>query len=417
MTGPAARRALARWFWVSGACAVLLSVARDHARAEASNSTTPPSAGSASGALDCRPGPGVRLERVGQGFERPVLLLSPPGEDRLFVVEQGGRIRPVDGGGPGPKDLLDLRDRVAQRGSERGLLGAAFHPRWAENGRLFVHYSDARDGRTVIAEYRPDAAEPRTERRLLEVQQPYANHNGGTITFSPKDGRLYVLLGDGGSGGDPENRAQNPATPLGKILRLDVDSPPASGHGYVVPPDNPFVGVRGAVAEIWALGVRNPWRGSFDPVTGDLWFGDVGQNAWEEIDRLPAGLAGANFGWRVREGRHCFSPQQGCREQGFIEPVVEHAAGKPCNSITGGAVYRGACVPDLQGLYLYSDFCQNDLRAVRADGRDGYAPVILPIRDPPPLQGVSSFGVDGRGELYVLSYMDGSIHRFMPGSP
>lgn len=381
---------------------------------------TPSPAGSSAGPAAVSPGPacraggGVRLVPFATGFEAPIFLTSAPGDPRIFVVEQGGRVRPIEGGRSGPTDLLDLRGEVKREGSEQGLLGFAFHPQFAQNGRLFVHYSDERDGHTVIAEYRvpPGGHEVSgKERRILEVPQPYSNHNGGTIAFSPRDGFLYILLGDGGAGGDPHEHGQNVGSLLGKVLRIGVDG----AEPYEVPKDNPFVGIGGAKPEIWALGVRNPWRGSFDPATGDLWLGDVGQASWEEIDRLPHGASGLNLGWRIREGMHCYKPREGCRESGFLAPVVEHAAAQPCNSITGGGVYRGTCVPALSGTYLYSDFCHNDLRSLVPDGAGGWRAQPLIVADGPQLQGVSSFGTDAAGELYVLSYQDGAVYRFEGG--
>ncbi|HLE83002.1 MAG TPA: PQQ-dependent sugar dehydrogenase, partial [Thermoanaerobaculia bacterium] len=300
----------------------------------------------------------IALEPVASGFDRPVgIVPAGDGSGRLFVVEQSGAVRVLRAGALLPAPFLDLSGQVSCCG-ERGLLGLAFHPRFPADGRLFVDYTDAA-GDTRIVEYRvsaadPDRADPGSARPLLAVAQPFPNHNGGALAFGP-DGFLYVGLGDGGSGGDPLNHAQNPASLLGKVLRLDVDRAEA-GLAYGIPPGNAlFPGTPGARPEIWALGLRNPWRFAFDRETGDLFIGDVGQNRVEEIDLLPPGSAGANLGWRLKEGTGCFQPAAGCELPGLVDPILEYSHAEGC-SVTGGYRYRGAAVAALAGVYLYGDF-------------------------------------------------------------
>ncbi|MEO8354767.1 MAG: PQQ-dependent sugar dehydrogenase, partial [Chloroflexota bacterium] len=279
------------------------------------------------------------------GLQRPVDLQAD-GSGRLFVIEKPGHIRILQDGQLLDQPFLDITDRVGSRGNEQGLLGLAFHPQYAENGRFFVNYTN-NNGDTVLARFQvstdPNSADPNTELKLLGVDQPFANHNGGGLAFG-SDGYLYAGLGDGGSAGDPMGNGQNTKTLLGKILRLDVDS----AEPYVAPSDNPFGN------EIWAYGLRNPWRLSFDRVTGDLYIGDVGQGAWEEIDFLAAGSAGgANFGWDFREGAHDY---EGGGPEGLIDPVAEYSHPEGGCSVTGGYVYRGS-MPEWNGIYLYGDYC------------------------------------------------------------
>ena len=373
----------------------------------------------AGASVACTPTSGrdLALRPVVRGLVRPVLVSAPAGDPRLWVVEQDGRIRVFDPGSGGVETFLDISSAVATRNPEQGLLGLAFHPRYAETGRFFVNYSDVRKGATVVAEYRVDASDPNravpTEKRLLRVDQPYGNHNGGHLAFGPKDGFLYVGLGDGGSGGDPQGNGQNLDTLLGAMLRLDVDS---TDEGYTSPATNPFVGTEGARAEIWAWGLRNPWRYAFDPSNGDLYIGDVGQNAVEEIDWQPGSSAGGeNYGWSVHEGTACFGGDPRCGDAGLTPPVVDLDARPPCNSITGGEVYRGRCLPDLAGTYFWSDYCHDYVRSVEmSEGRatrhedwTGLDP------DGDLLSGVSSFGVDGSGELYVVSHRNGIVYRLV----
>ena len=273
---------------------------------------------------------------VEHNFSQPVFLTASPDQtDRLFVVEQGGRILILTRGQRNPFPFLDIAQQLST-GGERGLLGLAFHPHYSANGRFFVNYTRAQDGATVIAEYRvssdPDRADPHETIRLV-IPQPYGNHNGGMIAFGP-NALLYIGMGDGGSGGDPDNRAQNRESLLGKFLRIDVDGPPP----YRIPPDHPFVGQQGQ-PEIFALGLRNPWRFSFDRHTGELWAGDVGQDSWEEIDVIKKGK---NYGWRLLEGTHCFNPITNCElAKNVVPPVTEYRHEQGRCSVTGGYVYRG----------------------------------------------------------------------------
>jgi glucose/arabinose dehydrogenase len=292
--------------------------------------------------------------------------------------------------------FLDMTDRV-RYGGEQGLLGLAFHPAYKQNGRFVVNYVRRSDGSTVIAEFQvspnPDRSQT-TEKQLLVVAQPYPNHKGGMVEFGP-DGFLYIALGDGGSGGDPGNRGQNRNELLGKLLRIDVDH----GTPYAVPKDNPFAS-GGGRPEIFAYGLRNPWRFSFDRQTGELWAADVGQDAWEEIDIVQRG---GNYGWRILEGSHCFLPREGCARDGLIPPVAEYGHDKGRCSITGGYVYRGSRLPALRGAYLYGDFCSGEIFALVK----GIQQTLLAtgIR-------IASFGQDQEGELYVVGH-GGTIHRIV----
>jgi glucose/arabinose dehydrogenase len=329
------------------------------------------------------------------GLESPVYVThAGDGSGRLFVVEQTGVILIIRAGRLLPRPFLDIRGRVIA-GGEMGLLSVAFHPQYARNGRFFVNYTaDGASLRTVIAEYRVSAADANVAepagRVLLEIAQPYRNHNGGLNLFGP-DGMLYIGMGDGGSGGDPHNNGQRLDTLLGKLLRIDVDG----AAPYRVPPDNPFVGRSGARGEIWAYGLRNPWRFSFDRTTGRLFLADVGQNQWEEIDLIQKG---GNYGWRTMEGAHCFNPPDGCSRTGLILPIAEYGREGGC-SITGGYLYRGGRIRDLVGRYLFGDYCSGTLWALRDDGGRWVRESLLDtgLR-------INSFGEDQAGELYVVDH-------------
>lgn len=336
----------------------------------------------------------------------------PDGSRRAVVVEQAGRVRLLSLASPpsGAELFLDISDRVSTQGNEEGLLGLAFDPDYAHNGRFYVHYSATNPRRSVISRFVADAAagraDPASEQVVLEVGQPFSNHNGGMIDFGP-DGYLYVALGDGGSGGDPQGNGQNLATLLGSILRIDPGRGGAR-QGYSVPNDNPFVGrpATEALTEIWAYGFRNPFRFSFDRSTGELWAGDVGQNAWEEVNVV---TKGGNYGWNVMEGAHCYRSTP-CDMSGLIPPVVEYPTREPGCAVTGGYVYRGASIPGLAGVYLYADFCSGIIWGLRRiDGRVVAARQLLDTD----LQ-ISSFGQDLAGELYITAF-DGRVYRIAGG--
>jgi glucose/arabinose dehydrogenase len=352
----------------------------------------------------------VALQDVATGLALPLYLTAPPGDPRLFIVEKGGAIRVVANGALLPAPFLDLTGRVST-GPEQGLLGLAFDPAYATSGRFYVHYTDPA-GTTTLSSFRvsaasPDQADPASETVLLTAEQPFDNHNGGQILFGP-DGFLYLGLGDGGGGGDPGGRGQSLADLLGDILRVDV----GDGTGYTVPPDNPFVGTVGARPEVWSYGLRNPWRFSFDPATGDLYIADVGQNAWEEVDVATAASGAGratNFGWNATEGRHCFA-DPGCDPAAYALPALEYSHAEGC-SITGGYVYRGAAIPALQGHYFYGDYCSGWVRSFRYQDGQATEPHQWPTLAPG--GPVTSFGQDAQGELYVLT-AEGRVSRIVP---
>jgi glucose/arabinose dehydrogenase len=319
------------------------------------------------------------------------------GSGRLFVVDKGGAIWIVSDGKRAEAAFLDIGSKVS-RGSEQGLLGLAFHPGYPGDPRFYTDYTDVK-GNTVVSEWRvsgdPNRADPGSERVLLRVDQPYPNHNGGDAVFGP-DGYLYITLGDGGSGGDPHRNGQKLTTLLGKILRIDVDHP-SDGRPYGIPADNPFLDEAGARPEIYVTGVRNPWRIAFDRATGDLWIGDVGQNAFEEIDVVRAGSGGGqNFGWNPMEGFHCFPSGKSCAIDGLTPPVTEYGHGLGC-SVTGGVVYRGTAHPALVGAYLFSDYCSGTIWAIDAATNEVRTPPIVAESH----RSISSFGADEAGEVYV----------------
>ncbi len=334
-------------------------------------------------------------------FSKPIFLTASPDEsNRLFVVEQDGRVLIIKGISVLPEPFLNINEKLST-GGERGLLGLAFHPSFSSNGRIFVNYTRAKDRATVIAEYHvssnPDQATQK-ESILLIIPQPYGNHNGGMIAFGP-DGYLYIGMGDGGSGGDPNNYAQNNNELLGKFLRIDVDQ----SRPYGIPSDNPFVKEEGR-SEIFAWGLRNPWRFSFDRETGELWAGDVGQNDWEEIDVIQKGK---NYGWRLLEGKHCFNPESGCRTtDNLVDPVTEYDHSSGQCSVTGGYVYHGTKIPALQGTYIFGDFCTGTIWGYKKE----IAQTLLTTD-----QQISSFGEDQGGELYVVGF-GGSIFRMTPNT-
>ncbi len=338
-----------------------------------------------------------------RGFQQPLdIQHAGDGSNRLFVVERGGRIRIIENDLVLNEPFLDISKKVRTSGSEQGLLGLAFHPGYRENGTFFINYTDV-NGNTVVARYQvsgnANQADPKSEAVLLHIAQPYGNHNGGGVAFGP-DGFLYIGLGDGGSADDPKGNGQNLQTHLGSILRIDVDG----GETYVVPADNPFLKGEG-LPEIWAYGLRNPWRFSFDSLTGDLYIADVGQDEWEEIDFLPAGSpGGANFGWNFMEGTHVFvlEPPESV---GVIAPVAEYNHDDGC-SVTGGQVYRGAALPEWQGIYLYGDFCSGQIWGLlQVDGVWQSQSLFFTGAM------LSSFGAGEDGTLYYADYNTNAIYR------
>jgi glucose/arabinose dehydrogenase len=378
--------------------------------------TTPPAspgpAGSPPASSPARPaafdaaGAAIRLEPFLRRLDAPLYLTDAgDGTGTLYVVEQAGRILAVSADGRQLGVFLDIRGRVLS-GGERGLLGLAFHPDYERNGRFFVNYTArAGNGDTIVSEFRragPVRADPASERVLLRIDQPFANHNGGWVDFGP-DGFLYIGTGDGGSAGDPMNNGQRLDTLLGKILRIDVDR----GRPYAIPPGNPFVSRAGARPEIFDYGLRNPWRASFDRVTRDLFIGDVGQASREEIDVHPASARpGLNFGWRVMEGSSCFRASS-CDQRGLTLPVAEYRTSEGC-AVTGGYVYRGSRYPSLVGGYFFADFCNGRIHVLSAaDALRG------PVRHRTLLDtelSIASFGEDEQGELYVVD-LGGSVWR------
>lgn len=365
-------------------------------------------------------------------FKRPVCTAVPPdGSGRIFLVEQNGRILilPSDRTDRETELFLDISDRQPLVSNEEGLLGFDFHPRFQENGKCYLYYSQQKPRRSVVSEIRisnddPAKADLSTERILMEIPQPFGNHNSGPIVFGP-DGYLYIALGDGGSANDPHGNGQNLTTLLGSVLRIDVDS--KTGElPYGIPPNNPFAGqADGIRGEIWAYGFRNPWRMSFDRKTGELWLGDVGQNKWEEVNLV---VKGGNYGWNAREGFHTFAEQKGIAVN-HIAPVIEypHAPGMPDQliehgiglSITGGFVYRGQKIPELEGVYVYADYIIGMIWGLQYRkgklSRHGVlvdAPLEPRIEKKPVIRAIAGFGEDSAGELLILAF-DGRIYEFV----
>ncbi len=339
----------------------------------------------------------VQLELVAEGFDQ-LVDIAHAGDGRLFVVEKPGVIRIIDSSRQVvASPFLDIRARVGDNGSERGLLGLVFHPDYAENGYFYVNYTnvagDTRISRFSVNASNPDAAEAGSEVILLAVDQPFANHNAGDLAFGP-DGYLYIGLGDGGAAGDPVNAGQTRQTFLGKMLRIDVDQ----GEPYAIPDDNPFAMTDETLDEIWALGLRNPWRFSFDRLTGDLWIADVGQEAWEEINLQPADSPGGeNYGWRCYEGDFPYNTADCAAASSFTYPVFSYSHNVGC-SITGGFVYRGTDFPDLEGIYFYGDYCTGDIFGLQANSGGGWqSQKLADFQD----FDLVTFGEDYRGELYA----------------
>ncbi len=342
-------------------------------------------------------------------FDRMVNMAYPDdGTNRLFLVLQPGQVMVFlnEQNATSASTFLDIELQVNDRGNEEGLLGLAFDPDYAGNGFFYVYYSASSPRRSIISRFSvspddPNTADDDSEHIILEVPQPFANHNGGQVVFGG-DGYLYIGLGDGGSRNDPRLNGQDPSTLLGTILRIDVSTLDSDG-AYTIPSDNPFFGQGGGVrAEIWAYGLRNPWRFTFDRETGDLWAADVGQNRFEEVDIIKPGR---NYGWNIMEGFHCFQPSNGCNQEGLELPIIEYGRDGGC-SVTGGYVYRGSRLPSLFGAYVYGDFCTGKIWALRYDSNQVTEQRLLIDSD---LQ-ISSFGEDQSRELFILAF-DGRIYR------
>jgi glucose/arabinose dehydrogenase len=357
----------------------------------------------------------IRLVLRASGLSNPVYVASArDGTGRLFIVEQSGRIRIYKDGRILSTPFLSITSQVS-RGYEQGLLGLAFHPSFKTNRKLYVNFTNA-DGDTIIREYRASSTNPNvvatsTARHILKIAQPYDNHNGGMLAFGP-DGYLYIGAGDGGSGGDPGNRAQRTDTLLGKMLRIGINSS-TSTKNYRTPSTNPYIG-RDGRNEIWQIGLRNPWRFSFDRANGNMWIADVGQGNWEEVNRAVHTSSGPgrgiNWGWKVLEGFHCYSPSTGCNTSGKTPPVLEydHSSGR-C-SVTGGYVYRGAKIPALRGGYVFADYCSGEIWVVTATASSPASKARLLDTSAT----ISSFGEGGTGELYVLDRGGGRLYAILP---
>ena len=359
----------------------------------------------------------LALELIEDGFDTPVYVCSAPQDaSTLFVLEKEGRLRVLQQGKPREADLIDLTKKIDDR-SERGLLGMAWHPDFPTKPMVYLHYSDL-EGSTVIASFRVDPetwiADPTSEEILLQVEQPWSNHNGGMIEFGPRDGYLYIGLGDGGAAADPNDAGQDGQTLLGKILRIDVGRSEGE-RAYGIPEDNPFVENPDFLDEIWAYGCRNPWRFCFDPVNNDLFIGDVGQNKWEEIHWVAgSSKGGENYGWRIKEGTHEFKESAHAHGDPLVEPIHEYGRRGGHCSVTGGFVYRGKKMPWLQGHYFYADLCSGAVGTFRVE--DGKAADRVnrteELREGAKLTSPVSFGVDCDQEMYVVS-MDGALFRIV----
>jgi glucose/arabinose dehydrogenase len=353
---------------------------------------------------------GYAWEPVVTGLNLPVDIQNAgDGSGRLFIVEKSGRILILQNGQLLSTPFLDIQARVDSRGTEQGLLGLAFHPNYAQYGTFFVNYIDL-NGNTVIARFHvstgdPNWADPSSEVDILRIHQPYPNHNGGGLAFGP-DGMLYAGLGDGGSEGDPNRTGQNLGTLLGKLLRINVNS----GATYGIPPDNPFA-AGGGQPEIWVFGLRNPWRFSFDRLTGDLYIADVGQDKWEEVDFIPAGTPGGlNFGWSYYEGLHPYQDQPPVNAT-FTWPVAEYSHADGC-AVTGGYVYRGVSLPEWRGVYFFGDYCSGTVWGlIHSNGNTFQMKTLFQTG-----ARITTFGLDEAGEIYLVDYGSGTLLRLMKRS-
>ena len=351
-------------------------------------------------------GAGISLGKIVATVEKPTHIThAGDGNERLFIVEQEGRIVIVKDGVQLKTPFLDIRDRVGCCG-ERGLLSVAFPPGYQQKQYFYIYYTD-RSGNTVVARFHtakdPDRANPSSEEATLTADQPFSNHNGGQLAFGP-DGFLYIALGDGGAANDPFGNGQKMSTFLGKLLRIDVEG---EKRPYAVPSSNPFLGKKGIRSEIWAFGLRNPWRFSFDRTTGDLFIADVGQNKYEEVNVQPASSKGGeNYGWNRMEGLHCFRSKK-CDMTGLVLPVAEYDHGSGC-SVTGGMVYRGSAIANLAGVYLYGDYCTGRIWGMRTAGERWLSSELLDTD-----LSISTFGEDEAGELYVADHGSGNIYQII----
>jgi glucose/arabinose dehydrogenase len=353
----------------------------------------------------------VTLEPYVDGLTAPLgIATAGDGSGRMFVAEQGGRIRIVRDGALAATPFLDIGSEITT-GGERGLLGVVFHPRYPDDPRVFVDYTDGQGDTQVssftVSSSNPDVLDPASETRILHVEQPFANHNGGSLVFDDA-GKLLIGMGDGGSGGDPHGNGQSLQTRLGKILRIDVDGTDGD-RAYRIPPDNPYADGAGGLPEIWLAGLRNPWRMSIDRATGDLWIGDVGQNAWEEVDVQRAGApGGTNFGWNRMEGTHCFEPATGCEDPALTLPVSDYGHDLGC-TVIGGGVDRGSAQPALAGGYVFGDYCSGRIWAIDPAAGDYQKPVEVGESG----RSLSAFGEDESGELYAADIAGGAILRLV----
>lgn len=354
-----------------------------------------------------KPATSIELSLLVNGLDTP-LYLTHAGDERLFVVEQPGTIRIIENGVLLDAPFLDMKGAVATWALEQGLLSVAFHPNYGGNGRFFVNYSHP-NGDTIVARYQasddPNIADHTSGEIILSIHQPYGNHNGGQLKFGP-DGYLYIGMGDGGSANDPDGNGQNLDSLLGTLLRIDVDYEEAA---YAIPADNPFIGDDNARNEIWAYGLRNPWRFSFDLLTGDLYIADVGQNLWEEVHFTSAdSVGGENYGWKIMEGTHCFESEE-CDQTGLEIPIFEYHHDEGC-SITGGYVYRGQQFPEMEGNYFVGDFCQGTVWTVFGENGRFTSNRVYDSQ-----LTISSFGEGADGELYLLDHVGGSVYHIISG--
>jgi glucose/arabinose dehydrogenase len=377
-------------------------------RTTATSEAPTPATAAPTPAAPSEPTGSVQLELVTEGLESPVdVVAADDGTDRIFVVEQDGRIRVVRDGALVEAPFLDITGRLTS-GGERGLLGLALHPDFPNDPRLFVDYTDL-EGDTVISSFElsldADSADPESERVLMHIDQPFPNHNGGAVVFGP-DGMLYIGMGDGGSGGDPQGNGQRLDTHLGKILRIDVDVPAGQDPAYAVPPDNPLVGTAGAFPEIWLTGLRNPWRIRFDPPTGDLWIGDVGQGAWEEIDVVRSGQKGLNLGWNAMEGFACYKPATDCDQSGLTLPLAVYGHDLGC-AVVGGVVVHDPAQASLDGRYLFADECSGNIWTMDPTG-DGRREPTLALES---ARSISAINQSRSGAVYAVDLESGRLFR------